>query len=472
MTPQWWIARGAGNCLRWKYRWVNILRLELYMTPQWWIARGAGNCLRWKYRWVNILRLELYMTPQWWIARGAGNCLRWKYRWVNILRLELYMTPQWWIARGAGNWLWWKHRNVKNDVHGCKDRGGLGIEQINLVANIRSIFNIHGIWEAIEPKTGTEVDKKKNNVAIALLYQAIPENMVLQIANLTSAKEIWEALKANGVNPCTVVGKLAKELYANNQLDLIIDLILREQMSSMSGRRFSSIGYEFLQEPDMRPTMEVVKKELEEMLEIEADSCLTTGISLSLKIYLQKLIFCLCGNKKAFYISAIISCEDFLANNSPSVSGEIASDCKAIKVHGEIAEPSRFVLVFMVRLPAIAQHVVNFCVCGERLAASKRCLWVNTHGETAREIKCPCYKCQNISYRDRATVQKHLCNEGFMLRYETWSEHGENYIREGEKDTSCLKLQAGTSFLTWKPLFNVCAAAYNYKHVYGLCIAA
>ncbi|KAD5802350.1 hypothetical protein E3N88_13710 [Mikania micrantha] len=34
---------------------------------------------RWKYRWVNILDL-INMTPQWWIARGAGNCLRWKYR--------------------------------------------------------------------------------------------------------------------------------------------------------------------------------------------------------------------------------------------------------------------------------------------------------------------------------------------------------------------------------------------------------
>ncbi|KAD6454958.1 hypothetical protein E3N88_09664 [Mikania micrantha] len=60
----------------------------------------AGNCLRWKYRWVNILRLELFMTPQWWIARGASNCLRWKYRWVNILRLTICMTPQWWIVRG------------------------------------------------------------------------------------------------------------------------------------------------------------------------------------------------------------------------------------------------------------------------------------------------------------------------------------------------------------------------------------
>ncbi|KAD3338677.1 hypothetical protein E3N88_34198 [Mikania micrantha] len=123
---------------------------------------------------------------------------------------------------------------------------------------------------------------------------------------------------------------------------------------------------------------------------------------------------------------------------------------------------------------------------------------VNMHGETISEIKCPCYKCQNISYRDRATVQKHLYKEGFMLRYETWSEHGENFNREveqssttmevddndnearkfydmlqaadeplweGEKATSCSKLQAVTSFLTWKSLFKVSTAAYNYNLV-------
>ncbi|KAD3642065.1 hypothetical protein E3N88_31289 [Mikania micrantha] len=41
---------------RWKYRWVNILDL-IYLTPHWWIARGAGNCLDGS------------------TARGAGNCL-------------------------------------------------------------------------------------------------------------------------------------------------------------------------------------------------------------------------------------------------------------------------------------------------------------------------------------------------------------------------------------------------------------
>ncbi|XP_076900395.1 uncharacterized protein LOC143554555 [Bidens hawaiensis] len=148
---------------------------------------------------------------------------------------------------------------------------------------------------------------------------------------------------------------------------------------------------------------------------------------------------------------------------------------------------------------------------------------VNMRGETIREIKCPCYKCQNISYRDRATIQQHLYKEGFMLRYETWGEHGENSVREvgqssttmevddnddgykrmvldnmyacgytsntiqghppnaeaksfydmlqvadeplreGEKATTFSKLQAATSFLTWKSHFNVSTAAYNYN---------
>ncbi|KAK1432353.1 hypothetical protein QVD17_09249 [Tagetes erecta] len=62
---------------------------------------------------------------------------------------------------------------------------------------------------------------------------------------------------------------------------------------------------------------------------------------------------------------------------------------------------------------------------------------LNIHGETIREIKCPCYKCQNISYRDRATVQEHLYKEGFMLRYEKWSEHGEDSLCDvGQSSTA------------------------------------
>ncbi|KAD5961511.1 hypothetical protein E3N88_12984 [Mikania micrantha] len=51
---------------RWKYRWVNILDLIFDSTM---MEVPVGEHLR-----LNIL------TPQWWIARGASNCLRWKDR--------------------------------------------------------------------------------------------------------------------------------------------------------------------------------------------------------------------------------------------------------------------------------------------------------------------------------------------------------------------------------------------------------
>ncbi|KAD6794630.1 hypothetical protein E3N88_05526 [Mikania micrantha] len=59
---------------------------------------------------------------------------------------------------------------------------------------LRAIFNVHGVWDQIEP--GTTIDAKKNHMAIALLFQSVPEEQLLQIGNLTTAKEMWEALKS------------------------------------------------------------------------------------------------------------------------------------------------------------------------------------------------------------------------------------------------------------------------------------
>jgi hypothetical protein len=99
-----------------------------------------------------------------------------------------------------------KHKN--KEVVAVKDGGTAMTFQCPILnstnytiwaVKIRAIFNVHGIWEAVEPVLGTEVDQKKNNIAIAMLYQSIPESMVLQIADLTSAKDIWEALKVRHV---------------------------------------------------------------------------------------------------------------------------------------------------------------------------------------------------------------------------------------------------------------------------------
>ncbi|KAJ0438214.1 putative RNA-directed DNA polymerase [Helianthus annuus] len=59
---------------------------------------------------------------------------------------------------------------------------------------IKAVFRVNGILQALEPGE-EEVEAKKDDMAVALLLQAIPEELVFQVAQFQKAKEIWEALK-------------------------------------------------------------------------------------------------------------------------------------------------------------------------------------------------------------------------------------------------------------------------------------
>ncbi|KAJ0466897.1 putative RNA-directed DNA polymerase [Helianthus annuus] len=59
---------------------------------------------------------------------------------------------------------------------------------------MKSIFKVYKVWEVIDP--GTTVDENKDSIATALLFQALPEELTLQIGNSDSAKEMWETIKS------------------------------------------------------------------------------------------------------------------------------------------------------------------------------------------------------------------------------------------------------------------------------------
>lgn len=51
------------------------------------------------------------------------------------------------------------------------------------------------VWEAIEPKnTQNPVGMKIDKMTMAAIYQAIPKEVLLAIAEKQSAKEVWETL--------------------------------------------------------------------------------------------------------------------------------------------------------------------------------------------------------------------------------------------------------------------------------------
>ncbi|KNA02920.1 hypothetical protein SOVF_214050, partial [Spinacia oleracea] len=57
-------------------------------------------------------------------------------------------------------------------------------------------LKVHKVWETIDP--GTK-DDDKNNMAIALLFQSIPEALILQVGDLDTSKGVWDAIKARHV---------------------------------------------------------------------------------------------------------------------------------------------------------------------------------------------------------------------------------------------------------------------------------
>ncbi|KAJ0588373.1 putative RNA-directed DNA polymerase [Helianthus annuus] len=59
---------------------------------------------------------------------------------------------------------------------------------------MKVIFKVYKVWDVIDP--GTTIDIHKDSIAIALLFQGLPEELVLQIGNNDSAKEMWEAVKS------------------------------------------------------------------------------------------------------------------------------------------------------------------------------------------------------------------------------------------------------------------------------------
>lgn len=57
-------------------------------------------------------------------------------------------------------------------------------------------LKVNKVWETIDPGTKNE---EKNNMAIALLFQSIPEALILQVGELETSKAVWDAIKARHV---------------------------------------------------------------------------------------------------------------------------------------------------------------------------------------------------------------------------------------------------------------------------------
>jgi hypothetical protein len=119
---------------------------------------------------------------------------------------------------------------------------------------VKSIMDAHGIWETVDVRVlGEEAYLKKKKQALAFLFQAIPEEMVLQMASYTDPKQVWDGLKTRylGVDRVRTarVATLKRELEG---LRMKEDETIDNFVTKLSGlaSKARSLGYE-IEEGDL-----------------------------------------------------------------------------------------------------------------------------------------------------------------------------------------------------------------------------
>lgn len=60
---------------------------------------------------------------------------------------------------------------------------------------MKNLLKVQKVWSIIEETD----DDEKNNRALALLFQAIPEALILQVGEMDTMKKDWDAIKTKHV---------------------------------------------------------------------------------------------------------------------------------------------------------------------------------------------------------------------------------------------------------------------------------
>ncbi|XP_074347159.1 uncharacterized protein LOC141685989 [Apium graveolens] len=90
----------------------------------------------------------------------------------------------------------------KTETNKMKDRVDLSypiLARSNYTAWVLKMkvnMQAHRVWDAVNPKDPkSKIEEKMDKTALVVIYQSIPEDMLLSIADKTTAKEAWEALQ-------------------------------------------------------------------------------------------------------------------------------------------------------------------------------------------------------------------------------------------------------------------------------------
>lgn len=61
---------------------------------------------------------------------------------------------------------------------------------------MKILLKVHTVWEVVEAEVQ---DNEKSNMAMALIFQSIPEALILQVGEFDTAKKVWDAIRTRHV---------------------------------------------------------------------------------------------------------------------------------------------------------------------------------------------------------------------------------------------------------------------------------
>ncbi|GKC13722.1 putative zinc finger, CCHC-type containing protein [Tanacetum coccineum] len=94
------------------------------------------------------------------------------------------------------------------------------------VVKVKSIMDAYGLWGTVEPRAlGEEPDAKKSKQALAFLFQAIPEDMVLQMASYTDPKQEGETVDEFATKLSGLASKAKGLGYELEEVDMVKRLL-------------------------------------------------------------------------------------------------------------------------------------------------------------------------------------------------------------------------------------------------------
>lgn len=98
-----------------------------------------------------------------------------------------------------------KYMPKTNTMEAIKGKeGSLGLSYLILTntnytawsLKMRVFMQAHGIWEVVEPiDPKAMIEEKMDKVAMAAIFQVVPAEMLLSLAEKRSTKEAWAAIK-------------------------------------------------------------------------------------------------------------------------------------------------------------------------------------------------------------------------------------------------------------------------------------